>query len=246
MMYVASCSFGKDSLAMVLLLLSLGYPLDEVIFFDTGMEFDAIYAIRDKLLPILKENNIKYTELTPELPFLYEMLEKPVKGIKNPDHFGYGWCGGACRWGTSNKNRAITKYLSNLNEEYVEYVGIAYDEPNRIKDKVYPLFDHKMTEADCLKFCRERGWTWTEGNIDLYDVLDRVSCWCCSNKNRKELFNMFVGLPHYWSKLKEIQAQIDKPMKKFKSKKYGEYGNVLEMEKVFIEKRSEWLDKLLQ
>lgn len=31
--YIASCSFGKDSLAMVLLLIQKKYPLDEVVFF---------------------------------------------------------------------------------------------------------------------------------------------------------------------------------------------------------------------
>lgn len=34
---VASCSFGKDSLAMILRLMEEHYPLDEVIFYDTGM-----------------------------------------------------------------------------------------------------------------------------------------------------------------------------------------------------------------
>ena len=46
MKYIASCSFGKDSLAMVLLLIEKGYPLDEVIFYDTEMEFQAIYNNR--------------------------------------------------------------------------------------------------------------------------------------------------------------------------------------------------------
>lgn len=43
MKYVASCSFGKDSLAMVLRILEENLPLDEVVFFNTGMEFDSIY-----------------------------------------------------------------------------------------------------------------------------------------------------------------------------------------------------------
>lgn len=46
--YIASVSFGKDSLAMLLLILEKNKPLDEVIFYDTGMEFQAIYNIRDK------------------------------------------------------------------------------------------------------------------------------------------------------------------------------------------------------
>lgn len=40
--HIASVSFGKDSLAMVLLILERGLPLDEVVFYDTGMEFKAI------------------------------------------------------------------------------------------------------------------------------------------------------------------------------------------------------------
>ena len=70
MKYIASCSFGKDSLAMLLKLIELNYPLNEVVFYDTGMEFKCIYDIRDKVIPILLENNIKYTELKPKEPFL--------------------------------------------------------------------------------------------------------------------------------------------------------------------------------
>ena len=86
-------SFGKDSLAMVLYILEHGLPLDEVMFYDTGMEFEAIYRIRDKLLPILASRGIRYTELSPPVPFLYDMLERPVVSKQKGSHFGYGWCG---------------------------------------------------------------------------------------------------------------------------------------------------------
>ena len=36
MKHIASCSFGKDSCAMVLKIIELGLPLDEVVFYDTG------------------------------------------------------------------------------------------------------------------------------------------------------------------------------------------------------------------
>lgn len=101
--------------------------------------------------------------------------------------------------------------------------------------KVSPLFEWKMTEADCLAYCREKGFSWQEGDVDLYDILDRVSCWCCANKNRKELKNMFRYLPVYWERLKMIQNQLDRPMKNFRNVKYGDYGNVFEMERVFAE-----------
>lgn len=59
---IASVSFGKDSLAMLLLLIEERWPLDEVVFYDTGMEFKAIYHIRDKIVPLLEEKGVKYTE----------------------------------------------------------------------------------------------------------------------------------------------------------------------------------------
>ena len=74
-----------------------------------------------------------------------------------------------------------------------------------------------------------------ENGIDLYSILDRVSCWCCCNKNKKELFNIWKYLPEYWERLKELQGKIDRPMKKFCNKQYGEYGNVFDMEKVFAD-----------
>ena len=73
MKYYASVSFGKDSLAMLFMLIDKGYQLDEVVFYDTGMEFQAIYNTRDAVLPILKKLGIKYTELHPEQPFLWTM-----------------------------------------------------------------------------------------------------------------------------------------------------------------------------
>lgn len=42
-----SLSFGKDSLCMLFMLLERGIRIDEAIFYNTGMEFKAIYDIRD-------------------------------------------------------------------------------------------------------------------------------------------------------------------------------------------------------
>ena len=74
MKFIASCSFGKDSLAMVLRLLEEGRPLDEVIFFDTGMEFDSIYRNRDRIKEVLFDKHIRYTELKSKYSFLFGML----------------------------------------------------------------------------------------------------------------------------------------------------------------------------
>ncbi len=50
MYYVASCSMGKDSLAVVLITVELNLPLNEVIFFDmVDAEFNCIHTVAEKL-----------------------------------------------------------------------------------------------------------------------------------------------------------------------------------------------------
>ena len=231
--FYASVSFGKDSLAMLLLLLEKRMPLDEVIFYNSGMEFQSIYDIRDWMKPVLEQRGIRFTEVKPDAPFLYHMLERPVNSKKNGFHLGYGWCGGPCRWGTSLKTHSLDGLALDAEKHYV---GIAADESSRLEKleapKCSPLAEAGMTEADCLAFCYERGFFWEESGIRLYDILDRVSCWCCKNKNRKELKAIYQYLPQYWEKLKELQAQISMPLKPY-SRKGIPYGNVFDLERVF-------------
>lgn len=222
MKYIASVSFGKDSLCMLLLLIERGEPIDEVVFYDTGMEFEAIYKIRDRVREELEEKGIEYTELKPEYPFEYTMFEREVKKRDGSKGKGYSWCGGRCRWGTSEKKRIIRKYIKRkYGKEYKEYVGIAYDEPERIKEdekKIYPLYDLNITESMCLEYCRSKGYKWEEDGVDLYEVLDRVSCWCCSNKNLKELRNYWKYLPRYWKELKRLQSKTERPFRNNKER----------------------------
>ena len=123
---------------------------------------------------------------------------------------------------TKIKVRAINHFYDQFGTEpIVEYVGIARDEPDRLTMqrsertvKVYPLVLMGMTENDCLVKCYKNGFNWIEDNgVDLYDVLDRVSCYCCGNKNLKELRAIYKFLPQYWQKLKEMQNKTDKPFR---------------------------------
>lgn len=219
MKYIASVSFGKDSLAMLLRLIEEKEPLDEVIFYDTGMEFNAIYNIRDRIKKILEKHNIKFTEFKPKNSFLYDMFERKVKSKNGEIHKGYSWCGGVCRWGTTAKQTILDKYTK---DNFV-YIGIASDEKRRIEKnknplKIMPLVKWNMSEKDCLKYCYEKGFNWEENGIELYSILDRVSCWCCANKNLKELKNYYLYLPQYWQKLKDLQNKTNRP---FKNNKYS-------------------------
>ncbi len=232
--YIASVSFGKDSLAMLLLILETGQPLTEVAFFDTGMEFRAIYDTRNRVKSMLADKCIPYIELTPPRPFLHDMLYREKIKRDGTVAYGDGWCGGACRWGTYIKQRIINDHTAGSHV----YVGIASDEKSRLinlePNKSSPIAEAGMTESDCLQYCYDRGFFWEENGIRLYDVLDRVSCWCCKNKNLKELRNIYWNLPEYWNKLCELQKSINTPMK-------GDGKSVFDLERRFILEKA-WVD----
>lgn len=114
--------------------------------------------------------------------------------------------------GNYRKLKAIDKYCKGS----IQYVGIAYDEKSRLErlhkeiNKISILEQLKMTEKDCLDYCYSKGFNWG----GLYNYLDRVSCWCCRNKNLKELSNYHKYLPQYFEKLCDLEKQIGEPMKK--------------------------------
>lgn len=231
--HIASVSFGKDSIAMLLEIIRRGLPLNEVVFYDTGMEFEATYCMRDRVLPLLDQHGIKYKELTPPYSFIYKMFEKLVQERGGGTHYGYSWCGGRCRWGTTDKLQALDKYARKLNAKV--YVGIAADESHRLNRerkpyKLFPLVEWGLTESQCLQMCYESGFDWNQDGIRLYDILDRVSCWCCCNKNLKELKNIYIYLPAIWEQLKELQSRTPRPMKGFYN---GKPKGVFELEERF-------------
>ena len=132
MKYIASVSFGKDSLAMLLRLLEEKYPLDEVVYFDIGVEFQSIRNNAEKTKAMLDDKGIKFTILEPKEPFIYCMCEKPVKKANSTIQSGYKWCGGCARWGTALKLDAIKKNNAKYGDEMiVEYVELYEKESKR-------------------------------------------------------------------------------------------------------------------
>ena len=206
-LYVASLSGGKDSTAMVLRLIEEGWPLDIILFCDTGVEFPQMHEHIEKLE---KEIPIPIVRLKAEKSFEYYLLyHKPKR--RNPNHplagnVGYGWADSRNRWCTAvMKVRVINKYLSALRKDYevIQYIGIAADEPKRIREHCYPLVEWGMTEKDCLNYCYARGYDWG----GLYQMFHRVSCWCCPLQPLKELRILRKKFPELWEQLLEWQSK---------------------------------------
>ena len=153
--YVVSLSGGKDSTAMLLRLLEEKRPVDLILFCDTELEFPQMYEHLARLEAYIGRPIIR---LKAEHDFEYYFLHYTPKR-KNPaleQYSGMGWAGPRNRWCTGIlKTHVVDAYLKELRENHtvIEYVGIAADEPKRIKDKTYPLAEWGMTEKDCLAYC---------------------------------------------------------------------------------------------
>ena len=204
-LHVVSLSGGKDSTAMLLRMVEEGWPIDHILFCDTGLEFPEMYDHIDKLEAYI---GIPITRLKSEKPFEYYFLEHSPKR-KNPalaDKKGFSWAGPRNRWCTAIlKTILIDRFLKELEKEYeiVQYVGIAADEPQRVRDLRYPLVEWGMTEADCLAYCKARGFDWD----GLYDIFSRVSCWCCPLQSYDELRKLRKHFPEKWEQLRAWDRQ---------------------------------------
>ena len=222
-LFVCSCSFGKDSLAMLLRLLESGMPVDIILFNETGLDFPEMEEHISKVEEYIKRyTDIGITRLKPEHPFEYYFFDVRIHHRKKTkfnerlgtdSHNGFSWPGPKMRWCTDRlKTRPRTKFLRDYRKEYniIEYVGIAADEEYRLRRKIndrenkrYPLVDWGMTEADCLKYCYDRGFDWG----GLYEKFSRVSCWCCPLQSLPELRVLYHEFPDLWQKLKEMDSQ---------------------------------------
>ena len=201
---IVSFSGGKDSTAMLLMMLEKDIKIDEIIFCDTGKEFEGIY---NNISKIEKYIGRKITRLQPERSFDYWMFDHvKTKGARKGTK-GYGWPVGGARWCTKAlKQQTIVRYLKKYKSVgVIEYHGIAVDEQNRLNknnDKLikYPLVDWNVTETDALQYCYSKGFTFD----GLYKLFNRVSCWCCPMSSLAELKNLYLYFPELWEELKEM------------------------------------------
>lgn len=211
--HVVSLSGGKDSTAMLLMMLEKGMPVDDILFCDTGLEFPGLYAHLDKVEQYIGR---PISRIKAPHSFEYYFCQHPIRRKRSTvfaekygaDHLGYGWAGPKMRWCTERlKNEPRERYLRKLRETYtvIEYVGLAADEGYRLERKNnqnpnhrHPLVDWNITEAECLRYCYDHGFDWD----GLYEIFCRVSCWCCPLQSLSELRKLYRHFPELWEQLK--------------------------------------------
>lgn len=206
MINIVSFSGGKDSTALLLMMIEKGMQVDEIIFCDTGKEFpDMLKHIDD----VEKYIGRPITKIQNKESFDFIFTKKQRAKGKFKDVSGYGWPSAKRRWCTSNlKQQPFKRYIKQkYGKNYNLYIGLAYDEQKRVernKDKrvKYPLVDWKITEAQALQYCYQKGFTWN----GLYKHFKRVSCYLCPLQRKCD----WLKLKKHYPKLFADALRLDR------------------------------------
>lgn len=217
---LASCSFGKDSLAAILLAKKHGEPLDEAVYcevmFDKTISGevpehrDFIYT---KGIPALERMGIKVTVLRGKKTYVDLFTGRITRGPKKGMLRSFPVCG-KCYVQRDCKLRPILRYQKTLPPDTVQYIGIAKDEQDRLLRlegrQVSLLEKYNCTEQDAKELCRQAGLL-----SPIYEFAGRGGCWFCPNAKRKELRHLYDHHPELWARMLELQALPGKVTEKF-------------------------------
>jgi len=179
-MNIVSSSFGKDSTAMIHLMLENDIRIDEVMYFDTGWDFPQMEA---HIARVEENTGIKVVRLR-----YYREFDELLSRWGWPDKSG-GWCAG-------RKASTCDKFFRGVKGS-VEFIGFTTDELhrcNRLKKKWpvrFPLVEYGFSEKDALNYCLSLGYDWG----GLYDIFSRVSCFCCPKAGQKRIDKLKYHFP---------------------------------------------------
>lgn len=211
--YISCCSFGKDSIATILLAIEHGEPLDVVVYsevmFDlannvSGENPEHVAWIYGTAIPKLEQMGVCVQVLRANRDYKYYFTEAVVKkGPRTGKHPGFA-LGGMCMVNRDLKLRPMAKFKKTLGDrKIIEYIGIAADEPKRLarltEGKVSLLAKYGYTEKMAYSKCEENGLL-----SPIYGSYKRNGCWFCPNARLREYINTRANYPELWGGLREL------------------------------------------
>ena len=222
-MHIASCSFGKDSLATILLAIENNEPIDEAVYcevmFDRGVSGeipehrDFIY---EKAIPLLERHGIKTKVLRSEWTYIDHFFSTVKRGERKGKIRGFPLCG-ICSICRDCKLPPIREYISNLPVDAVQYIGIAKDEQERLVrlsgQKVSLLSKYGLTENDARDICKRYDLL-----SPIYEFTDRNGCFFCPNAKENELRHLYDHHKDLWGRMLELQKAQNKCSELFNRK----------------------------
>lgn len=258
-MNIFNLSFGKDSMATLLLAIEQGIPIDHVMYCDIRFsdEISGEHPLMAAWIPeaekILKERFGITVEHASNGTYLQHFFTKKQKGKFVGSNMSFPFIIGA--WCNSLlKIAAISKYLSQFKfkkQTITQFVGIAFDESKRwermkaketsIRKYRSLLVEQKLTEQDAFRICEKYELLSPIYKSD--DGIYRSGCWFCPKQCNADLYSLWKNYPDYYQKLVELEPYSS-------HNKFKPEGNLSDYAKLFengyIPKRRKKRQKFIQ
>lgn len=201
--YILSLSYGKDSLRCLGAIKELGLPLHRIITADIWRtkdipaDYPPMVEFKTKADKWILDNfgiEVEHirADKTYEDCFYLTVGGKKKKSKYTGRIYGFPMIRG--RWCNSR-----LKVLPLKSIKGIVYLGIASDEPTRVERHqkrdgiILPLVEIGWTEADCWKWCEDRGLL-----SPIYTTATRGGCWFCHNQSIGQLRLLRKNYPEYW------------------------------------------------
>lgn len=219
-MNIFSLSFGKDSMATIILAAKQGIPIDRVLYVDIKFndEISGEHPIMAEWIPTAENRLKELFGITVEhaysgVSFQEQFYKVKQKGNHVGDRYGFPFTVGA--WcNTILKIKAINKYFCEVvGDKYnTQFVGIAADEPIRwermeakqTEKKKYRslLVEQNLTEQDAMAICKKYDLLSPMYGVD---GIFRGGCWFCPKQCMADLWSLWKNYPDLYNRLLEME-----------------------------------------
>ena len=218
-MNVFNLSFGKDSMATLILAAEQGIPIDRVMYCEIKFndEISGEHPLMAAWIPTAEKRLKELFGITVDhafsgVSFEEQFYKKHTRGKFEQYSYGFPhilspWCNSLL------KIRAINRYIRDFNDEVLyTFVGIAYDEQLRwarmLKKQTDKrkyrslLVEQKLTEQDAFEICKKYDLLSPMYSVDgIY----RGGCWFCPKQCLADLYSLWKAYPDLWQRLCDME-----------------------------------------
>lgn len=213
MRYIANWSGGKDSTAQIIIAHEMGEPIDLIVFsevmFDretSGELPEHIDFIKNKCIPLFESWGYKVRILHSDRTYMDLFKREPCRGKHSGKGLIHGFpMSGRCSVNRDCKLKPISDLYKNMKEDYIQYIGIAIDEPKRLArlegtNRISLLAEYGFTEQMASDLCKRYGLL-----SPVYDYASRGGCWFCPNAGDCELRYLRNNHNDLWNRLLRLE-----------------------------------------